>query len=359
MTCKRAFDAGTIPRRVEVRPPRYAAAYQRLLAWTLALSCCLWSAWAEPRTRAAEVVERSMGEAAYRTELVANRLPGFLDPQSLPSAVDELPYTSAWENDADEPEIKDPGPDMGDFPNSAATLKQGRSMIEMAPLTFVTKDRRAPAAYAWPFLLRYGVTDDVEFRLLGNGLTGILGDEGTTGFSPLTFDLKVHLWDAEPATLRPASSLEVAILTEWGSRAFQGGTQQSVALNFDFPLSERLQLEWTVSYMSVLDSLVVATGERFVPRFNFEVPVLHRENLNINQFAVQWALEYEVSERLQLFVHGYYNGAVFLQQGSGSVAGSGFFWTCNRHWVIFGSCNAGLDDSVAPLSVQTGVAFAR
>ena len=71
----------------------------------------------------------------------------------------------------------------------------------------ITGDSFGPAAYLWPYLLRYGLTDDVELRLLGNGVTSVFGSDPTSGFSPTVIDMKVHLWDGNERFI-PASSLE-------------------------------------------------------------------------------------------------------------------------------------------------------
>jgi hypothetical protein len=205
----------------------------------------------------------------------------------------------------------------------------------------VVKGDNNPAAYAWPFLIRYGVTDDVEFRVFANGLTSVLDGNAVTGFSPLAFDLKVHLWDDQRERFIPASSLEVYIQSEFGSTAFRQGTQKSIALNFDLPLTERTNLEWTFGYSG---ALAVITG-------------VHSSELHANEFSFQWAIEHNLTADFEVFVTGYYNGAVFLQQGVGSVVGVGASWNVSNRLNLFGSCNAGLDQNVAPFAGQLGFAI--
>ena len=65
-----------------------------------------------------------------------------------------------------------------------------------------------------------------------------------------------------------------------------------------------------------------------------------------------------MTERLQLFVHGYIDGTLLLQQGNGKVVGVGGQYQLTERWMTFGSCNAGLDENVAPFSGQWGFAFA-
>lgn len=272
-------------------------------------------------------------------------------------AADDSAKADASEKD-DSPDISKPGPDMGDFPNSAFTLPKGRIYFELAPFTLVAADHFTPAAYSVPFLFRYGLTNDVEFRLYGNGVTDVFGKDGTTGFTPLIFDLKVHMWDDKKKWLIPAASLEVFIQTNMASPKFRGGVQPSVSLNFDLPITKKINAEWSLGYASVQDAVDIRTGRRFVPRHGFIVDTFQKANLNVNQFSAQWALEYELTEKLQLFMHGYYNGAIFLQQGGGTVLGAGFFWQQTKRLVWFGSCNAGLDNVVAPIGGQLGFAFA-
>ena len=233
------------------------------------------------------------------------------------------------------PDITQPGPDLGDFPNSAFTLPRGGIYIEQAPFTLQTGNRQVAAGYTWPFLLRFGLTDDVEFRVFGNGLTSTFGTGGTTGFAPLALDLKVHLWNDRMEVWRPAASLEVFVLTTWGARNLSGGTQPSLNLNLDFPLSEATNIEMTFSYTGV-----------------------QAADLNANQFSYQWAVEQQVTERFQVFVHGFYSGPIPFESGSGVVIGIGYFYQLSDRWMAFNSYNAGLTSAAPPFSTQFGVAVA-
>lgn len=256
------------------------------------------------------------------------------------------------------PDVGDPGPDLGDFPNSAYTVPKGRCYIELAPVTWSGPDTEAPSDFIAPFLLRYGVTDDVEFRLFSSGITHVFGDNSTTGFSPLNIDLKIHLWDDKREWLLPASSLEVYLVSTWGSPQFTTGWQPSLNMNFDLPLGDKTNLEWTVGYSGVQSAVNIVTGNTFVPRRGFIQPSIHRFDANIYQLSVQWALEHEVTEKLTLFTHGFYNGGILIQQGTGIVVGGGFFWEASPSLMYFGSVNAGVTPDLPPLLVQLGVAIA-
>lgn len=256
------------------------------------------------------------------------------------------------------PDISEPGPDFGDFPNSSFTLPKGRSYFEFAPLSLLAGDSQGPPSYSSPFLFRYGVTDDLEFRVFGSGIAHVGGDQPTTGWSPIAFDFKIHLWDDKREWMLPASSLEVYVQTPWGSTAFDGGWQPSLNMNFDLPLADKTNLEWTIGLTGVQDAVNVITGERFIPRLNHLVPTIHRENLNVNQFSVQWALEQDVNDKLQVFLHGFYNGAVIFQQGSGTVVGGGFFYKFSPRVMGFSSLNWGLSKYLPPIFTQIGFAVA-
>lgn len=258
-----------------------------------------------------------------------------------------------------EPDIKEPGPDMGDYPNSAFTLPQGRAYVEFAPLTLQTANAANSAAYSFPFLLRYGLTDDVEFRLIGSGLSSVFNTGNTvSGFAPLIVDTKIHLWDDRMEQYLPAASLEVYIQTNLASPGFQVGVEPSLNLNLDFPLSEKTNIEMTLGYTGVQDSVRVHTGQRYDPILGYEVPVVHREDVTFNEFSFQWAVERQLTDEFQVFVHGYYNGSIFLQSGPSKVIGAGWFYQVSKQIMLFSSYNFGLDSASPPFSTQLGMAFA-
>ena len=97
-------------------------------------------------------------------------------------------------------DIRDPDPDTANFPNGAYTLPKGRLYIENSPVGFYAGSRNGnqPPIYQWEYLLRYGLTDNLEFRLFSNGLTYQAGQgkqPAITGYSPLAFDFKANFWE--------------------------------------------------------------------------------------------------------------------------------------------------------------------
>jgi hypothetical protein len=270
---------------------------------------------------------------------------------------------SGGQSDGDEakqwPDLSMPGPDMGDFPNSAYTLPKGKAQIEFSPATLLTRDAQNPAAYIAPYLLRYGVTDNVEFRIFGNGVTGVGGDHALTGFSPPALDLKVHLWNDRRELWIPAASLEVYLSSTWGTPAFTGRWEPSLNMNFDLPVTKKLNVEWTVGYSGISEAVNIKTGEIFIPRFHYLVPGVHREvNLNFNQLSVQWAFEYQVTDRFSCFIDGFHNGALLLNVGSGEMIGEGVFYQFTDRLLGFGSVNEGLSRNLPSVAGQVGFAYA-
>lgn len=187
-----------------------------------------------------------------------------------------------------EPDISKPGADFGDYPNSAYTLPKGRAYLEFAPMSYQGPDRHNSASNSTAYLLRYGITDDVEFRLTGSGLTSVFDPRTTvTGFAPLIVDTKIHLWDDKIENLIPAASFEAFIQTNLASPEFQAGFQPSVNLNLDFPFTKNTNVEMTFGYTGVQDAVRVIGGERFIPRLGHNIPTLTKANVNVNVFSYQ------------------------------------------------------------------------
>ena len=232
-----------------------------------------------------------------------------------------------------EPDIANPGPDLANFPNSAFTLPQGRAYIELSPLTYYGSALSTPAQYNAEFLLRYGVTDDIELRLFGNGPSWLGGAHPTWGFSPIAFDTKINLWLEKQAYFIPAAGFEAYIQTQWlGSAPFDGGTQPSFTFNFDQSLPYEIDLEYNFGTTRFQDS----AGQ------------------NVWEFGFQWALQRDFfSKDFALFIHGFYNAASLPRipqarlpvnlfgQARQNAVGAGFIWTVNRRLAVYGQVSGG------------------
>ena len=89
-------------------------------------------------------------------------------------------------------DIRDPDPDTANFPNGAYTLPKGRMYLETSPVGLYGSSKNTPKTYQWEYLMRYGLTDNLEFRIFSNGLTVQKGAKRVIGYSPLAFDFKIH-----------------------------------------------------------------------------------------------------------------------------------------------------------------------
>lgn len=355
--------------------PRNAARNLSLLTATLLFVCTLQGQERSPSAaaRTAESAPRftdvSLYLSALQDDAAFGTTPLVVEPLTRPSKYsDRRPLRSrglvplqlvrgdpvADSSDDpidDEPNVAEPGPDMGDYPNSAYTLKKGRVQLEIGPLSFRTKNSQNPSAYATPFLFRYGVTDDVEFRLLGTGFTELIQPTQTTGFGVLTFDTKIHLWDDRMEYYIPAVSFEAAIQSQIGSSAFQAGNEPSLNINMDFPFTEATNFEMTVGYSGNLTTVNLVSH-------NIRTPTTISTSENLYVWSLQAAIEQEVTEKLTLFVHGYYSAPVGNGGDVGLVTGAGFFYQLSQRLMTFGSANAGLADGAAPFLSQLGIAYA-
>ena len=189
-------------------------------------------------------------------------------------------------------DIRDPDPDTANFPNGAYTLPKGRLYLENSPVGFYSAARNGSQAsvYQWEFLLRYGLTDNLEFRIFSNGLShqSAQGKQpATTGFSPLAFDFKANFWEENTRYFIPAMGIEVYIQTTFGSPAFNGGTQPSMSLLFDQSLPFEIGFEYNFGITGVQNS----------------------QGQIVYQFSYQWSFQRQVVKDFDVFLHGFYNAA--------------------------------------------------
>lgn len=250
-------------------------------------------------------------------------------------------------------DIRDPDPDTANFPNGAYTLPKGRVYIETSPVGFygASISGQQPRTYQWEYLIRMGLTDNLEFRIFSNGITAQAA-QGTqpeiVGYSPLAFDFKVNFWEENTRYHIPAMGVEIYLQTELlGSSAFNSGTQPSINLLFDQSLPFEIGFEYNFGYTGAQNSF----GEIAY------------------QFSYQWSFQREVVKDFDVFIHGFYNAAALprlgqFQTGTGAeipkvtVMGFGGIWTVNDRLSVFGSYNFGLSPDAPTTIALMGLAVA-
>lgn len=250
-------------------------------------------------------------------------------------------------------DIRDPDPDTANFPNGAYTLPKGRLYIENSPVGFYSASRNGgqPRVYQWEYLIRYGLTDNLEFRVFSNGIT----DQGAhglhpeiVGYSPLAFDFKANFWEENTRYHIPAMGVEIYLQTSvFGSSAFNAGTQPSINLLFDQSLPLGIGFEYNFGITGAQDNL----GQIAY------------------QFSYQWSFQREVVKDFDVFIHGFYNAAALprisqfqsaahAEIPNVTVVGLGGIWTVNNRLSLFGSYNFGVTPAAPTTIALMGFAVA-
>ncbi|MFM7817579.1 MAG: hypothetical protein ACKPGI_11495, partial [Verrucomicrobiota bacterium] len=234
---------------------------------------------------------------------------------------------------AEEYSIRNPGPDLANFPNSAFTLPRGRAYVELSPVNLSTPNSESSGSYSAGYLLRYGLIDDLELRLFSSGYTEVRGSEGTRGLSPQVLDLKWHVLDEDVQRHLPAAGVEFALETEWASPALRQGWNPALSFNFDQGLPLGIAFEYNVGFFRRLD----ADGAAQFPA------------------ALSWAFQRELLGPVDVFVNGYGS----LGDGPPSCAiGGGFVWVPWDRLAAFTNAAAGLTAVTPDVYILVGLAVA-
>lgn len=233
------------------------------------------------------------------------------------------------------PNIREPGPDSANFPNSSYTLPKGMAYFETTP-SVAGKGSSNPRTYSTPTLIRYGLTDDVELRLFTNSLT-VESSPNRAGFSPVVFDMKVHFWDENKDLFLPAVGMEILLQSTFGSSFLNTGVQPSLNLLFSKDLIWDTVLEANVGLQS--GDIGFTSGDGF-------------------EMTVEGALTTKVTERISLFVQTAYNGSVDPRFANNILVGGGGLLNLTETITIYGSYNASVVKNLPPYFTQMGIAFA-
>ena len=287
---------------------------------------------------------------ASGADLVPVKAPLFDEPSSLPTSGDNnfiyrlvhrlIPGDSP--RDPPPADINLPGPDTANFPNSPFTLQKGRSYIESSPIVMSRAGPGTPQTWAWSFLMRTGLTDDCEFRVFSGGpvvVGPIDGDPSYSGFAPLVFDLKIHLWGEEDWLYYPSVGLETFLSTNLASKPFQVGNQPGLSILVAHNFPGDILLEWNFGYFGTNDPDALDT-------------------LSESYLGVSWALQKQLSKKLAVFYQGFYNGANGNFFPADLVSGLGGYWSATQRLGLFASYNWSLDKMGSPFGGYSGFAYA-
>jgi hypothetical protein len=252
-----------------------------------------------------------------------------------------------------EPDIDNPGADLANWPNSAFTLPQGRSYVEVSPFGYYGSSKVSPQQFDMQYLLRYGVLDDVELRIFGNGFTYTGGNINRWDSAPLGFDTKIQLRTEQPDSILPAIGFEAYVMTQWlGNTVTNGGTQPGFSFNFDQSLPYEIDFEYNVGAFRSL-----TTPGKSEWNYNF-----------------QWAFQKSFfNPSFSLFIHGYINGATIpksptkysnsvtnsgITSVNDNIIGGGFIWSLSRRLSVWGQASTGTTSADSGLLTYSGFAVA-
>lgn len=279
------------------------------------------------------------------------KAPEFDEPAPLPTAGDDnIVYrlvhrlVPGGRGGAPPPcDIMVPGPDTANYPNGPLTLPKGRSYIETLPGTFTLPGKDGtPGVWSCPFMMRTGLTDACELRLISQGPTVIqptATERGVDGFAPLVFDMKIHLWGEPDQLYMPIVGVEAFILTGLASKPFLIGTEPGMVLLVDHKLPGDWLVEWNVG--------VYGAGGKGLPI-----------ELSLPTMGAQWALQKQLGERLGVFYHGFYNASGIPYFPSDLVSGFGAQFTVSQRCAVYTSYNWSLDGMGSPSGGFSGFAYA-
>jgi len=235
-----------------------------------------------------------------------------------------------------------PGPDLANYPNSSYTLPQGGFYLESSPAGFYGSSAISQSQWNWEYLLRYGVTDNIEFRLFSNGLTA---QSGATGFSPIAFDMKAHVWAKDWGWFNASVGVEAYVqTTSWlASPKLTSPLQYAFNVLVDHELPWDISFEWNLGFVRQTNPYRVV----YLPSF-------------------QWAFQRNVTDDIALFVQGYHNAdALPRVPGNSSpvptlpqqeAVGLGGQWSVNSRLAFYGSYNWGLTRYTPSYNANIGFA---
>jgi hypothetical protein len=235
------------------------------------------------------------------------------------------------------PDITEPGPDSADLPDSAYAVPPGVAYLETS-FSYTSSKGPRIRDYFTATLLRVGLCEDIELRIATPGVIHEHGpSESTTGFGPMTFGFKAHIWDEMEDLGIPAFGIIGQVTAPTASAGFDDGTAQpTVFFNFDHTLPADSYFEWNLGISASHDE----DGDRFT------------------QGSFLWSLGHEWSPSVTTFFHGLAN----FPAGSGDdvevLFGPGVIWFPSQRVAVDFSYNFGVTDESDHRLIRLGLSIA-
>jgi hypothetical protein len=283
----------------------------------------------------------AVGQEPAEPDGIQSRVAALLQPIPFfqgtePSATLGAPQ-AVEEDDDGGPDISEPGPDTADLPDSAFAVPPGVTYFETS-LSYISSKGPRVRDYFTNTLIRTGLWEDFELRISTPGVIHQHApDESTTGFGPLTFGFKQHIWDEVEECNIPAFGIIAQVTAPTASAGFDDGTAiPTVFFNFDYslPCDSYFEVNFGISGLHADD------GDRFV------------------QGSFLWSLGKEWSDNFTTFFHGFFNSP----SGSGAdeelLMGPGMIWFVSKQVAIDSSYNFGLTDETDHRFIRVGLSIA-
>lgn len=159
--------------------------------------------------------------------------------------------------------------DRPDFVESSSVVGKGRFQLETG---FNSEHHKADGvkerATSTPTLLRFGLSDSLEFRVSSDGFSRLRSEDTTTGittrergYSDLNIGIKWNTHEGDAASNTPAMAWLLHADLETGSRAFRGdGVRPSLRFVAEWDLPN----DWSVGVMPGIFAEKNEDGDRYV-----------------------------------------------------------------------------------------------
>jgi hypothetical protein len=159
----------------------------------------------------------------------------------------------------------------------------------------------------------------------------------TTGFGPLTFGFKRHVWDEDKEGWLPALGIIAQVKTPTTFDRFDNGAAEpTIFFNFDKGLPFEFDFEVNGGLTWSKDD----GGDRFL------------------QGNILWALGHEIAPHVEAFTHGFANFPVEDGSGAEVVVGPGVAWIVSPRTMLDMSLNFGLTDQSPHRITRFGLSVA-